>query len=199
MIKIFTDWLVYSFLGLDQATKLGSSVNFFVYDTLKISVMILVVITGIAFIRTFFPPNKLKDTLSKQKFGLGNVSASLLGAVTPFCSCSSIPMFIGFLEAGVPLGIALSFIITSPLVNEVLLVLMAGTFGWEVAILYALFGIILGVAAGLILGRMNIEKEIILKLGDNQGKKIVLKSMPKDMPEKIKYSFQEGWGTFKQL
>lgn len=199
MIQIFADWLAYFVLGLNQSSKLGTSVNFFIYDSIKISVMILLVIAVIAFIRTFLSPSKLKDTLSKQRFGLGNISASMLGAVTPFCSCSSIPMFVGFLEAGVPLGIAFSFIITSPLVNEVVLVLMAGTFGWKIAIMYALFGIILGVVAGLILGRMKLDKEIILKLGDNQGKKMILKSLPKDLKGKIKYSCLESWGTFRQL
>src|SRR3989339_1476821 len=163
MIQQFTDWLIYSVFDLDPASKIGSSINFFVYDTVKIYLLVLVIITAIAFIRTFLPPHKLKETFAKQKYGTGNISSALLGAVTPFCSCSSIPIFVGFLKAEIPVGIAFSFIITSPLVNEVVFVLMGGTFGWKIAMLYALSGIVLGVVAGLILGKMKLEKEVILK------------------------------------
>lgn len=199
MIQQFADWLIYSVFGLDSATKIGGSVNFFVYDTVKIYLLILVIVTVIAFIRTFLPPHKIKQALEKQKFGLGNLAASFLGAVTPFCSCSSIPMFVGFLEAEVPLGIAFSFIITSPLVNEVVFVLMGGTFGWTIAFLYALAGIILGVVAGLIIGKMKLEKEVILKLGGNKGESLHLNYLPKTIEGKIQFSLNEGFQTFKKL
>lgn len=199
MIQQFADWLIYSVFGLDSATKIGESVNFFVYDTVKIYLLVLVIVTVIAFIRTFLPPHKIKQALEKQKFGSGNLAASFLGAVTPFCSCSSIPMFVGFLEAEVPLGIAFSFIITSPLVNEVVFVLMGGTFGWTIAFLYALAGIILGVVAGLIIGKMKLEKEVILKLGGNKGESLHLNYLPKTIEGKIQFSLNEGFYTFKKL
>lgn len=161
--------------------------------------MVLAIIAGIAFIRTFLPPHKIKQLFTKQKFGVGNFSSALLGAVTPFCSCSSIPIFVGFLKAEIPLGIAFSFIITSPLVNEVVFVLMGGTFGWKIATLYALSGIVLGVIAGMIIGKMKLEKEIILKLNDNAGNDLSLEYMPKSLEDKIQYSLKEGFAAFKKL
>ncbi len=200
MIQQFAGWLAYSIFNLDPASKIGGSVNFFIYDTIKIYFLILIVVGAIAFIRTFLPPDKIKKIFLKQKFGAGNLAASSLGAVTPFCSCSSIPIFIGFLEAEMPLGIAFSFIITSPLVNEVVFVLMGGMFGWKIAFLYALSGIILGVTAGLIIGKMKLGKEIILKLGRNsKGEKLQLNYLPKSFEGKIQFSLQESFSIFKKL
>jgi len=199
MLQQFTDWLIYSVFDFDPASKFGSSINFFVYDTIKIYLLVIVIVAVIAFMRTFLPPRKIKQALGKQKFGLGNLAASILGAVTPFCSCSSIPLFIGFLEAEVPLGIAFSFIITSPLVNEVVFVLMGGTFGWWIAILYAFSGIVLGVIAGLIIGKMNLSKEVLLKFGENKGESLNLNYLPKSIEGKIQFSFQESFKTFKKL
>jgi hypothetical protein len=199
MIQQFADWLTYSIINLDPTSKIGGSVNFFIYDTIKIYFLILAVVGVIAFIRTFLPPDKIKKTFIKQKFGTGNLAASLLGAVTPFCSCSSIPLFIGFLEAEVPLGIAFSFIITSPLVNEVVFVLMGGMFGWKIAFLYALSGIVLGVVAGLIIGKLKLNKEVILKLGGDKGEKLHLDYLPKSLEGKIQFSLQESLSIFKKL
>lgn len=199
MIQEFADWLIYSVLGLDSATKIGGSINFFVYDTVKIYFLVIVIVAVIAFIRTFLSPHKIKQALGKQKFGIGYLAAAILGAVTPFCSCSSIPLFIGFLEAEVPLGIAFSFIITSPLVNEVVFVLMGGTFGWWIASLYALSGIVLGVVAGLIIGKMKLEKEVILKFGGNKGESLHLDYLPKSIEGKIQFSLNESFKTFKKL
>ncbi|MDO8668036.1 MAG: permease [bacterium] len=199
MIQQFANWLVYSIFHLDPASRAGSSINFFVYDTVKIYLLVLAIIAVIAFIRTFLSPHKLKETFAKQKFGIGNIAASILGAVTPFCSCSSVPIFIGFLKAEMPLGIAFSFIITSPLVNEVVFVLIGGTFGWRIATLYALAGIILGVVAGLIIGKMKLEKEIILKFDDNGGEILSLEYLPKSIEGKIQYSLNESFTTFKKL
>lgn len=199
MIQEFADWLIYSVLGLDSATKIGGSINFFVYDTVKIYFLVIVIVAVIAFIRTFLAPHKIKQALGKQKFGIGYLAAAILGAVTPFCSCSSIPLFIGFLEAEVPLGIAFSFIITSPLVNEVVFVLMGGTFGWWIASLYALSGIVLGVVAGLIIGKIKLEKEVILKFGGNKGESFHLDYLPKSIEGKIQFSLNESFKTFKKL
>ncbi|MFH1745335.1 MAG: permease [bacterium] len=199
MIQKFADWFSYSILNLDFASKIGVSINFFIYDTIKIYFLIIIVIGLVSFFRTFLPPHKIKETLSKQKFGIGNLVAAIFGAITPFCSCSSIPIFIGFLKTEVPLGIAFSFIIASPLVNEIVFVLMGGTFGWKIAILYALSGIVLSVVAGLIIGKMKLEKEVILKLDDNTGKNLSLENLPKNIKEKIKFSLNEGFETFKKL
>lgn len=199
MLKQFSDWLVYSIFKFDSVSKIGSSVNFFVYDTIKIYFLVVAVVAAIAFLRTFLPPHKIKETLSKQKFGAGNLAASILGAITPFCSCSSIPIFIGFIKAEVPLGIAFSFIITSPLVNEIVFIMMGGLFGWKIAILYALAGITLGVAAGLILGKMKLEKELVLDLNDSNGESLTLDYLPKSIEGKIQFSLNESFSTFKKL
>lgn len=199
MIQQFADWLIYSVFNLDPASKTGSSINFFVYDTAKIYLLVLLIVAVIAFIRTFLPPHKIKQVLSKQRFGIGNLASSVLGAVTPFCSCSSIPLFVGFLEAEVPLGIAFSFIITSPLVNEVVFVLIGGTFGWKIAFLYAFAGIALGIIAGLILGKMKLEKEVILKLNGANGESLSLNYLPKSVEGKLQFALHESFKTFKKL
>lgn len=199
MLQKFADWLIYSFLNLDPASKLGSSINFFIYDTIKIYLLIIVIVAVIAFVRTFLPPHKIKEVLNHQKFGVGNLSSAILGAVTPFCSCSSIPLFVGFLEAEIPLGIAFSFIVTSPLVNEVVFVLMAGTFGWKIAALYALAGIILGVVAGLLIGKFKLEKEVIMKFGNGKNSNFGNTYLPKKLEGKIQFALREGFITFKKL
>jgi len=199
MFKQFADWLTYSVFNLDSVSKIGSSVNFFVYDTLKIYFLVIVVIAVIAFLRTFLPPHKIKETLSKQKFGAGNLAAAIFGAITPFCSCSSIPIFIGFLKAEVPLGIAFSFLITSPLVNEVVFVMMGGLFGWKIAIWYALAGIILGVVVGLTLGKMKLEKELILDFNNGGGEELTLDYLPRSLEGKLQFALSESLATFKKL
>lgn len=196
MFQYIADIITYNLLNLTEGSRLASATNFFFYDTLKILFLIFTVVTVIAFIRSFFDPEKFKKSMLKLPFGLGNIAAALFGAVTPFCSCSSIPLFIGFIESRLPLGIAFSFLITSPLVNEVAFVIMGGLFGWKLAFLYALSGIALGVIAGLIIGALKMEKEVILE--DNEGKKYE-SSMPKTLKGKVKFAFNFGWWTFKKL
>lgn len=198
MFQAFTNWLVYSVFNFDATSKIGSSVNFFVYDTIKIYFLVIIVIAVIAFIRTFFPPHKIKEVLSKQKFGLGNMVAAIFGAMTPFCSCSSIPIFIGFIKAEVPLGIAFSFLITSPLVNEIVFVMMGGLFGWKIAAFYALAGITLGVVVGLILGKMKLENGLILDSGV-AGQSLDKDYLPKTLEGKIQFALSESFNTFKKL
>jgi len=124
----FANWLIGDIFGLDLSSKLGSSLHFFVYDTLKIIVLLASMIFLISYIRSYFPAEKTKLILSKFKGYWSNILASLLGIVTPFCSCSSVPLFIGFVEAGIPLGVTFSFLITSPIVNEIALVMLMGMF-----------------------------------------------------------------------
>ncbi|MGM0437644.1 MAG: permease [Bacillota bacterium] len=160
MIEWFADILVYNWIGLDSATRLGKSVHFFFYDTIKILILLSIMIFFISIIRSFFPPEKTKKLLSHRKKFFGNIFASILGVVTPFCSCSSVPIFIGFVESGVPLGITFSFLITSPIVNEVALVMLYSLFGWKIGTLYLLSGIVVGVIGGIVIGAMNMEKHV---------------------------------------
>lgn len=178
MLQITVDWLVYSIFGLDPASKIGQSLNFFVYDSIKILLLLFIMISIIGFFRTYIPQNKVKRWLSGKKRWLGNIMASLFGAITPFCSCSSIPVFFGFLEGGVPLGVTFSFLITSPLINEYLVVLMLGFFGWKITLLYVISGILIGTISGIILGKMKLEKHLV--------KDIITKNSALDKEEKYK-------------
>ena len=196
MFQYIADLITYDLFKLAVETSLASSVNFFIYDVLKILFLVFFVVSIISFIRTFIASEKLKKLMSKSRFGLGNLAASTFGAVTPFCSCSSIPIFIGFLKARIPLGIAFSYLITSPLVNEVAFVIMGGLFGWYLAILYAVSGILLGVIAGMILGALKMENNIIL---NNDGRDLGDKYLPKTFSGKIQFAFIEGRKTLKKL
>lgn len=196
MFKYLADLITNNILRLEEGSKLAESINFFIYDTVKILFLIIVVVFVVSFIKTYFSERKIRTTLSKGKFGIANLVASMFGAVTPFCSCSSIPLFIGFLKAGIPTGVAFSFLITSPLVNEVVFVLMGGTFGWKIAIIYAVTGILLGVVAGLILGKLKLDDQIII---DNDNGKREEEYLPKTMKGKIEYSWKEGLKTFKKM
>ena len=159
MLQLIIDWLTYTVLKLDAGSKLGSSINFFIYDSVKIILLLFVLIAFIGFLRSFISQQKIKSWITGTK-GWGNFFASLFGAVTPFCSCSSIPIFISFLKAGVPLGITFSFLITSPLINEYLVVLMLGFFGWKITLAYVISGMAIGIVSGIILGRMKLERYI---------------------------------------
>jgi uncharacterized membrane protein YraQ (UPF0718 family) len=156
----FWDWVVYQVLGLAAETRLGEAVHFFLYDTSKILLLLCAIIFVVAVIRSFFSVERTRALLGGRRLGVGNLLAAVLGVVTPFCSCSAVPAFIGFVSAGVPLGITLTFLIASPMVNEVALVLLYGLFGWQIAALYLVSGLTLAVVAGLVLGRMGLERYV---------------------------------------
>lgn len=157
MFQAFADWVTYDLLSIAADTRLGGAVNFFIYDTLKIFTLLASIIFIISIIRSYFPPEKTKMLLSHKREFLGNISAALLGIVTPFCSCSAVPLFIGFLEAGVPLGVTFSFLIASPMVNELAVVLLWGLFGWKIALIYMFSGVLVAVIAGYIIGKLKLE------------------------------------------
>lgn len=196
MFQYIADLLTYDLFRLESGARLSMSINFFIYDVLKIFFLIFFVVAVISFIRTFFSSSKLRKLMEKSRFGLGNLAAAIFGAITPFCSCSSIPIFIGFLKGRVPLGIAFSFLITSPLVNEVAFVLMGGLFGWHLAILYAVSGILLGVIAGMILGALKMENNIIL---NNKGDSLEEEYLPKSFSGKMEFALIEGRKTLRKL
>lgn len=158
MLQQFADWLVYSLIGLDAQSRLGASINFFFYDTIKILILLFVISSIMGIINAYFPINRLRNYLTTHKlYGLQYFLASLFGAITPFCSCSSIPLFIGFVKGGIPLGVTFAFLITSPLVNEVAVAMFLGTFGLKITIIYVISGILLGMIGGFVLGRMHLE------------------------------------------
>jgi hypothetical protein len=159
-LQLFADWLTYSILGLVQGTPLASSVNFFIYDSIKVTLLLAVIVFGVAIVRTYITPQKVKKWVGGRTEGAGNVVAALLGIPTPFCSCSAVPLFIGFVESGVPLGITFSFLIASPLINEVAAAMLLAMFGWQIALIYIVSGLIIAIIAGIIIGRLHLEGEV---------------------------------------
>lgn len=160
LIQPFANWLAYGLLALEHGSHLGEALAFFFYDVPKLLLLLSGMIFVISLFQTFIDTQKVRAMVEKRGEGVGNIMAAMFGAVTPFCSCSSVPLFIGFVQAGIPLGVTFSFLITSPLMNEVAFVLLIGLFGWKVAGLYLLSGVTIGVVSGLILGRMKLERYV---------------------------------------
>lgn len=157
MIKPIVDWLVYYIFRMRQGTLFAEALNFFIYDTIKIFLLLTVIIFIVSFIRTFFSPERTRAILSHKHKFTGNVLAALLGIVTPFCSCSAVPLFLGFIEAGVPLGATFSFLVSSPMINEVALIMLWGLFGWKIALIYIGSGLIIAILSGIVIGGLKVE------------------------------------------
>lgn len=158
MIQTFANWLIYEVIGLSADSRLGSALDFFVYDSLKILLLLFLISALMGVVNAYFPIERLRNYLTSHKlYGLQYFLASLFGAITPFCSCSSIPLFIGFVKGGIPLGVTFAFLITSPLVNEVAVAMFLGSFGIKVTAIYVVSGILLGMVGGVVLGRMRLE------------------------------------------
>ena len=156
-VKLLADWFTYSFLFIPSNTLLAKAINFFIYDTIKILILLTVIIFVVSIIRSYLPPEKIRAILSRKNKYSGNIIASLLGIITPFCSCSAIPLFLGFIQAGVPLGTTFSFLVASPMINEVALILLLGMFGWKIALMYIISGLIISIISGIIIGEMKVE------------------------------------------
>ena len=154
----FWNWLLFDAIGLDPDTRVGESIRFFVFDTTKILLLLSGIIFVVTILRSFMSVERTRALLGGRREGVANLGAAVLGIATPFCSCSAVPAFIGFVSAGVPIGVTLSFLISSPLVNEVAVVLLFGMFGWEVALLYMVAGVMIATVAGFVLGRVHAER-----------------------------------------
>jgi uncharacterized membrane protein YraQ (UPF0718 family) len=152
--------LAVALLGLSRDTHLGEAVHFFLYDTPKVLLLLIGIVFLMGVIQTFFAPERTRALLAGRRLGVGNMLAACLGIVTPFCSCSAVPLFIGFLSAGVPLGVTFSFLIAAPMVNEVALALLLGLFGWRVAALYLGLGLLVAIVAGLVIGKLGMERHL---------------------------------------
>jgi hypothetical protein len=159
-LAAFASWFTYSLLKLPQDRHLSSTIEFFVFETPKVLMLLVLVVFGIGIIRSFFTPEKTRKILSGKSEAVGNILAAFLGVVTPFCSCSAVPLFVGFVTAGVPLGVTFSFLISAPMINEVALVMLFGMFGWKVAALYMGVGLLIAIIAGWLLGRLRMENLI---------------------------------------
>lgn len=186
-----------SLFGLDLSNRITGSIHFFIYDTLKISILLIVLISIISYIQTYFPPERTKQILSHYNGITGNIISALLGTVTPFCSCSSIPIFIGFTNAGLPLGMTFSFLISSPLVDLGSLILLTSIFGWKIAVAYVIVGLVIAVIGGSVIGKLKMEKELEPKLF---GKAEELNnSNYKNKSERIKFALSEAYETWKYV
>ena len=191
MLKAFSSYVTYDLLGLDRTPRLADALNFFIYDTIKILLLLTVIIFIVSVIRSYFPPERTKRILSHKREFIGNILAAFLGIVTPFCSCSAVPLFIGFVEAGVPLGVTFSFLISSPMVNEVAVVLLWGLFGWKIAAIYMGTGLLVAIGAGFIIGKLKLEKwveEYVYQIKTGQGQE----AFSQRFSERLQYA---KWNT----
>src|SRR3989339_888384 len=183
MLEQFVQWFVGSVMHLPPQSEGAAIASFFIKDSIEVSILLLLITHAMSLLRYYLPIERIRTLLTSHRlFGLDYFLAVGFGAITPFCSCSSIPLFIGFLEAGIPLGVTLAFLITSPLINEVALVLFIGLFGWKVTLIYLLAGLAIGVLGGWLLGRLGLEKYIDRSLFDN-----------KKTPVFIKPGFKSAW------
>ncbi|MGN0612331.1 MAG: permease [Porcipelethomonas sp.] len=184
-------------LGLDTSEKIGGSIQFFIYDMIKIMVLLGILIFIISYIQSYFPPERTKKILGRFH-GIGaNCIAALLGTVTPFCSCSSIPLFIGFTSAGLPLGVTFSFLISSPMVDLGSLVLLMSIFGWKVAVIYVIVGLVIAVAGGTLIEKLHLENQVEDFI--RNGKAIDVPQEELHFKDRAKYAAEQVWGTAKKV
>jgi uncharacterized protein len=181
-VKLFADWLTYKVFLIQAKTLLAEAVHFFIYDTIKIFLLLVVIIFTVAIVRSFLPQEKVKKILTRKHKYTGNILAALFGIITPFCTCSAIPLFLGFIESGVPLGITFSFLVSSPMVNEVALVLLLGMFGLKVALIYAISGLIIAIVSGMIIGQLKVE---------NLVERIAFKPSSSSFIDGLKFSWKD--------
>ena len=156
----FSRWVAYDVLRIAPGTHLGESVSFFFLDIPKVFMLLLLIVWAVGVIRSFFTPERTRAILAGKREFLGHGLAGALGVVTPFCSCSAVPLFIGFMEAGIPLGVTFSFLITAPMVNEIALALLLAMFGWRIALLYMTTGLVIAISTGIVIGRLNMERQV---------------------------------------
>ncbi len=195
VIQPFANWLSYSLLALPQGSHLGESLAFFFYDVPKIILLLGGMIFLITLLRSFFSAEQTRAWLGGKREGVGNVLAAALGIITPFCSCSAVPLFIGFVESGVPLGVTFSFLISAPVVNEVALVMLFGLFGWKVAGLYLVSGLTIAIVAGVIIGRLKLERyveDFVWQIKVGKGASL------SDQPSWTQ-RFQVAWDSTKEI
>lgn len=186
IIQIFADWLTYSVFRIVPETLLASAVNFFIFDTIKIILLLFVIIFTVSIIRSFLPPERIRKILSHEKKYVGNILASLLGIITPFCSCSAVPLFLGFVQAGVPLGTTFSFLVASPMINEVALALLWGMFGWKIALIYVVSGLLIAIFAGMVIEKMDVSSLVEEFALNGGGKNLNLTEL--NWKERIEYA-----------
>lgn len=203
-LQNISDWLVYNMIGLSEQSQLGSALNFFIYDTIKILILLFLITFFMGIVNSYFPIERIRNFLSRNKlYGLEYLFASIFGAVTPFCSCSSVPLFIGFVKGGIPLGVTFAFLVTSPLINEVAIAIFIGTFGLKVTIIYVISGILLGVTSGMILGKMKLEyllTDWVKKVWqDSERENDKFRAEKLSFVKRIPFIINDAWGIIKSV
>lgn len=184
-------------LGLDTKTRIGASIQFFLYDVIKIMVLLVLLILIISYIQSYFPPERTKKILGRFH-GIGaNIVAALLGTVTPFCSCSSIPLFMGFTSAGLPLGVTFSFLISSPMVDLGSLILLMSIFGWKVAVVYVIVGLVIAVAGGTLIEKLHLENQVEEYI--RNGRSLDIPQEELHFKDRVKYAWQQVLATAKKV
>ncbi|MGN0442960.1 MAG: permease [Acutalibacteraceae bacterium] len=183
--------------GLDTAGRIGGSVQFFIYDTIKIMVLLGILILVISYIQSYFPPERTKKILGRFHGIWANIIAALLGTVTPFCSCSSIPLFIGFTSAGLPLGVTFSFLISSPMVDLGSLVLLMSIFGWKVAVIYVVLGLVIAVAGGTLIEKLHLENQVEEYI--RNGRSLDIPQEELHFKDRLKYAWEQVVSTAKKV
>jgi uncharacterized membrane protein YraQ (UPF0718 family) len=194
-LPAFSSWITYTLMPLEAGSHLGASVEFFLYDTPKVMMLLALVVFGVGIIRSFFTPEKTRAFLSGKSEFAGNVLAALLGIVTPFCSCSAVPLFIGFVTAGVPLGVTFSFLIAAPMVNEIALGLLYGLLGWKVAAIYLGTGLLIAITAGWVIGRLKMEHFIEDWVTQINVSAVQMEEVRLSWNDRIRY----GWDAVKEI
>jgi uncharacterized membrane protein YraQ (UPF0718 family) len=198
-LQWLTDKLVDDVLGLTAGTHLTETLRFFIFEVPKVLMLLTLIIFFVGIIRTYFSPERTRKALEGKSLFTGNIMAASLGIVTPFCSCSAIPLFLGFIESGIPLGVTFSFLIAAPMINEVAIVLLFGLFGWEIALIYVVTGLIIAITAGWVIGRLHLEKWVEpwvfeLKAGAHlEDEKIALSARVKMGFEAVKEIVGKVW------
>ncbi len=197
-VQSFVNWLVYSVFDLSPNNMIADAINFFLYDSIKIFILLAVIIFVVSYLRTYVSPERVKKILSKKFEFLGNMIASTIGIITPFCSCSAVPLFIGFVESGVPLGVTFSYLISAPLINEIALAMLWGLFGLKIAFIYVASGWVISVVVGLILGKLSLEKyveEYVYKIKMKQDLELKTQTRKERMDE----SYSETKSLIKKI
>lgn len=189
-LKPLSDYLTFDAFGLSAGTHMGEAVNFFLYDTPKILMLLILIVFFIGIIRTFITPEKTKRVIAGKNEYAGNSLAAGLGIFTPFCSCSAVPLFVGFVSAGIPLGVTFSFLIAAPMVNEIALVLLYGLFGWKIAAIYLAAGILLAILAGIIIGKLKMEKHLQDWVQQVRVDEVQSDDEKKTFSDRIKFGFE---------
>lgn len=186
-LEKLVNWIVFNLLSIPENSLLGEALNFFIFDTIKILILLVVIIFSVSIIRTYLPPEKIKNILSTKNKYVGNILASLLGIITPFCTCSAIPLFLGFIEAGVPLGVTFSFLVASPMINEIALVMLFGLFGIKIALIYIVSGLLIAIFSGIIIGKLKVEYLVEkFDFGKNFANKLLEQKMSRK--ERVAYA-----------